>query len=172
VIKQKVYKGKIAWFGMNQLPNGQTQYLSINGRVKPALRDALGLVLDSYVPTVEFWAPKKSKVYEDYTIRQVCVAGSVLQGNSHSDLDLLLIGNKLDGEDYRFIKQVMAQLFFVSRPKTQAIDVFIRPHDEFPEKPSYDITTQVQDLVSKCNGLILNLGRTSEERRQVPRAKL
>jgi hypothetical protein len=159
---------------MQQKPKGATQYLTLEGKVKPALRDALGLVLDSYVPTVEFWAPKRQQLrpYEDYTIRQVCVAGSVLKGNGNSDLDLLLIGDKLDGDDYRFIKQVMAENFFVNRPKTQAIDVFIRPYDEFPEKPSFDITDQVNDLVLRCNDQILNLGKSESERRQETRLDL
>lgn len=157
---------------MNQLPKGETQYFGLDGKVKPALRDALGLVLDSYVPAVGFWAPKRSGIYEDYIIRHVSIAGSVLQGNGNSDLDILLIGNKIDGEDYRFFKMVMAQLFFVNRPKTQAIDVFIRPNDEFPEKPSYDITNQVQDLVSRSNNLILELGNARSDRRTQPRIDL
>lgn len=66
-------------------------------------------------------------------------------------MDLLLIGSKLDHEDYRFLKQVMAQSFFANRVKTEALDVFIRPYDEFPERASFEITPQVRYLLDIYN---------------------
>ena len=75
----------------------------------------------------------------------------MLSGNDNSDIDFLLIASKIDQEDYRLFKQVMAQLFYVNKPKTEAVDVFIRPYDEFPDRNSFEITSQVRDLLDKYN---------------------
>ena len=136
---------------MKQNPTRNTRYLTKQGKVTPLLKQQLEEILKSYVETAGFWAGKRGKINEDYAIREAFIVGSLLRGNDQSDLDLLLIGNKLDHEDYRFLKQVMAQGFFVTRPKTEALDVYVRPYDEFPDRPSFEITSQVKYLLDRYN---------------------
>ncbi len=50
----------------------------------------------------------------------------------------------------------MAQKFFVNRAKTEALAVFVRPYDEFPERPSFEITSQVRDLLDKYNRKLIS----------------
>ena len=148
---------------MRQRPLTKTRFLTENGRVTEKLRSDLSDVLNAYVPAVKFWQPKTRKPLESYTIREAYVVGSVLQGNDESDLDILLIGNHFDGEDYRFFKIVMAEQFYSNRSKRLAIDVYIRDSDEFPEKPSFEITEQVQDMLDKHNKEITSPKNSKKE---------
>ncbi|MEK6856717.1 MAG: nucleotidyltransferase domain-containing protein [Nanoarchaeota archaeon] len=136
---------------MKQKPIKNTRYLTKEGKVTSLLKQHLEEVLQAHIDASTFWAGKRNKPREDYTVREAYIVGSILRGNDESDLDILLIGNKLDQEDYRFLKQVLAQSFFVNRAKTVAVDVFTRPYDEFPEKPSFEITSQVRHLLDTYN---------------------
>ena len=136
---------------MKKYPENYTSYMKKNGRITKKLERSLEGVLRSYVETVKFWAEKREKPLEDYIIREAYIVGSILRGNNLSDIDFLLIANKIDQEDYRFIKHVMANEFFVNRPKTEAIDVYVRPYDEFPERGSYEITDQVEAMLNRYN---------------------
>lgn len=136
---------------MHAKPPVETRYVGADGVVTPLFRNTLQGVLYNHVEAAKFWAPKRDKPLADYTLREAHIVGSTLRGIANSDLDILLIASKMDGEDYRFLKQVMAQLYFAHRPKQDAIDVFIRPSDEYPERESFEITSQVKDLLDICN---------------------
>lgn len=139
---------------MKTRPIKNTRFILKNGKTTGLLRASLEDVLVTYVDTSKFWAEKRKKNLPDYQIRDVFIVGSLLRGNDNSDLDLLLIASKIDQEDYRLFKQVLAQLFYINRPKTGAVDVFIRPYDEFPDRNSFEITSQVRDLLEKYNKLL------------------
>ena len=131
-----------------------TRYLTDRGNVTSLFRSALEEVLTAHSEASYFWAPRRRKPLSDYEIREVHIVGSILRGNDESDLDIMLIASNIDQEDYRFLKMVLAQSFFSNRPKTQAIDVFVRPYDEFPERDSYEVTAQVGSILRKHNRLL------------------
>ncbi len=160
---------------MRKKPTIETKFLTRDGLVKKKLKDIISDVLKDYTDCVKFWHEKRNKGVSDYLLREVYIVGSVISGEDNSDLDLLIIGEKLDGEDYRFFKQVMAQLYWTNRKKSGAIDIYIRPHDEFPEKPSFEITSQLEEELKKCNDSIKSINlryHSSEDRRQNPRTEL
>jgi len=115
-----------------------TRYLTDRGNVTSLFRSALEEVLTAHSEASYFWAPRRRKPLSDYEIREVHIVGSILRGNDESDLDIMLI----------------AKSFFSNRPKTQAIDVFVRPYDEFPERDSYEVTAQVGSILRKHNRLL------------------
>lgn len=138
---------------MDKKPLKNTKFIK-NGKITDLLKSALEDILKEYIPIVKFRAERLGRQDDDYTIREVYVIGSVLLGNNNSDLDLLLIANKIDQEDYRFIKGLLSEIFFNNLQKADAVDIFVRPYDEFPERNHYQITDQVEDLLKKYNSLI------------------
>ena len=132
-----------------------TRYMRRNGEVTERFRESLERVLTEYVPTVVFWSERTGKPLSDYRIREAHVVGSILEGNDESDVDIMLIANHMDEEDYRFIKVVMAKLFYSNRIKTEAVDVFVRQYDAFPERNSFEITNQVKPLLDRFNSKLV-----------------
>ena len=136
---------------MKSIPATDTRFVRKGGKVTDKLRRDLSDVLLCYSEAAAFWADKRAKPREDYTIREAYIVGSTIRGIDNSDVDLLLIPDHIEGDDYRFFKLVLAQTFFVNRPKCLAVDVFVRPHDEYPERPSFEITGQVKDILDNYN---------------------
>ena len=136
-------------------PTKDNRYLSASGVVTPLFRRDINEVLMYCSDTSKFWAPKRNKLLSDYHVKEVHIVGSLLRDNNESDADILVIPSKFDQEDYRFFKQVLGQLFYANRPKTEAIDVFVRPNDEFPEKGSFEVTSQVRDLIGRWNASLV-----------------
>lgn len=141
---------------MKQIPPQDTRFITKEGIVTPRLRRDLSDVLLAYSDTAKFWADKKPSERQNYTVREVYIVGSTLRGVDYSDLDLLIIPDKIDYEDGRFFKMVLAQIFFTNRAKSIALDLFVRPHDQYPEKPSFEITPQVRDIIDKYNQHLLD----------------
>ena len=144
---------------MRKEPISDTRYLRKDGTITTLFLDRLEEVLDVYVNIVKFWANKRQKDPADYALRETFIVGSLLNGVDDSDLDLMFIGNKIDDEDYRFIKLVMARVFYSDHDKSEAIDVYIRPYDAFPERGSFGITDQIQGGLNRHNSRINRLKR-------------
>ncbi len=128
-----------------------TRYLLKTGAVTPKLRGIVDNVLSQYVEAARFLANLRTRHLDDYIVREAYIVGSIVRGVDDSDLDLLFLADKIDQDDYRVTKQVLSMLFFNNIPKPLAVDIYVRPHDEFPEKPSFEITKQVKDLIDKHN---------------------
>lgn len=148
-------------FIMEKWPKGDTRFLRKNGNVTPLFRSTLETILDDLDETIRFWADVRKKPPRDYAVRGTYIVGSILEGNNYSDLDLLLVADKIDHEDFRFVKTVMATRFFVNRPKIEAIDVFFRPYDEFPDRGSFEVTDQVKNIVEQYNKKLRRLKANS-----------
>lgn len=139
---------------MKKIPEKSTRFLKSTGEVTPAFSNALERVLLKYSDLSRFLADRLSKPREDYIIKEAHIIGSILSGVDDSDLDIMLIANKIDQNDYSLFKNFLSQAFFNNRPKIGAIDVFVRPYDAFPERPSYEVTSQVRKVLDKYNHLI------------------
>ena len=142
---------------MRLVPVSDTRYVTRGGLVTPLLKNKLEEVLGHYVDVALFWSSKRGKSRSDYTIREAHLIGSVLRGVDNSDLDLLLVADKIEQQDYKFIKMYLSEIFFNNVSKPLAIDVFIRPYDEFPERGSFEITDQVKGLLKKYNSNIIGV---------------
>ncbi len=140
---------------MNQKPVADTRYIHKDGTITDLLKSSCGIVLNEYIDTVLFWSKKRNKLSREYAIKESYIVGSILDGNDQSDLDIMFLAQKIDEEDYRFIKMVMAERFFNKRDKILAIDVFVRPYDAYPEKHSFDITDQMRSLLKPYNEALM-----------------
>jgi predicted nucleotidyltransferase len=152
----KVYKLKeIYFFMVDKIPN-DTRYLHKNGQVTSLFRKTCAEVLREYTEFSRFASKRLQRDSEDFNIREAYVVGSVLRGVDNSDLDLLMIANKIDNNDYKLIKQYLSQIFFNPFYKSEAVDVYIRPYDEFPDKPRFEVTAQIRDLLEFWNRQIVS----------------
>jgi len=140
---------------MKKRPVSNTRYLLENGMVTSKFRSKLAEVLGHYVDIASLVADKRQKHLEDYRIREAHVVGSVLRGIDDSDLDLLLIADKIDQTDYRIVKTVLSELFFNNIPKQLAVDVFVRPYDEFPDRGSFEVTSEVREILKDYNDRLI-----------------
>lgn len=136
---------------MKQKPKADTRYVRKDGRVSQRFRDVFRLVADDYRAIISFLAARRQKPLTDYQIRNVYVVGSTLEGSDESDLDLLLIASHIDDFDFRFIKQAINGTFFYNRQKCDAIDIYVRPYDEFPERVSFEVTDQLENILAVTN---------------------
>ena len=136
---------------MNQNPTDDTRYVASDGTVTPLFRESFRRVLFDYVETARFWAPRRNKSLNEFAIREASIVGSCLRGIDNSDLDLLIIADKIDQEDYRFFKQVLSTIYYSHRSKDSAIDVYVRPYDEYPERESLSVTCQVRNIIDEAN---------------------
>lgn len=136
------------------IPNVSTRFLKSTGEVTPAFSCALEKVLLKYSDLARFLADKLNRPRDDYTIKEAYIVGSVLQGNNDSDLDIMLIANKIDQNDYNLFKNFLAQAFFNTMNKRDAIDVYVRPYDAFPDRPSFEVTRQVSKILDKYNHMM------------------
>jgi hypothetical protein len=122
------------------------------GKVTERVRHGLENVLAAYVDIAKAQAPQMDNNVANYIVKQVYLAGSGARENLlESDLDLMLIAPRLDDTSAKHMKLVLAFMFFTDRPKTEAIDVYVRQRDIYPERPSVDITNQVRPLLAKYN---------------------
>lgn len=141
---------------MHKQPTSDTRYISKNGRVTERFKRTLERVLGEYIKGAKFFSRQFRKPSLNYTIKEASIVGSTLEGSNDSDLDILLIANNIDMNDYRIIKQYLSSIFFCNRPKKSAIDVFVRSYDEFPEKVSFEITGQVGGILNKYNKKLIS----------------
>lgn len=134
------------------LPLEPTRYLNADGSVTPMLVEAFNRVSLAYFDIAEFSANKMMKRHlPDFAIREVQVVGSVLRGVNNSDLDLLILADKIDWEDYRLFKLVLAATFFNNRSKYSALDVYVQPEDDRPENLRWNVTHQLAEPIKNLN---------------------
>ncbi len=127
-----------------------------NGKITDRVTSGLENVLYAY----SIFIPEYGRVHDNnpknFQISKVCLVGSgAREGRIDSDLDLMLIAPDIDERAERDIKVWMSVLFFNNKPKTQAVDVFVRPYDRYPDRSSVDITTQVKKLINHYNKVLL-----------------
>jgi predicted nucleotidyltransferase len=97
-------------------------------------------------------AENKDNNSNNLKIKEVGIVGSCAKSNKiNSDLDFLLIAPDIDEEIAKDLKIFLSYVLFCDRNKQEAIDVFIRPFDKYPSRPSKPITFQVKDLINKYN---------------------
>ena len=126
--------------------------MCITERVESGLEN----VLSAYVEIAKMQSQKTDNNIENYEINRVYVLGSGARCNRiDSDLDLLLIVPRLDIGSANQIRTMMCLTFFTDRPKRDAIDVFVRDEDIYPERSSVNITDKVSGLINNYNRLLL-----------------
>ncbi len=122
------------------------------GKVTDRVKTGLENVLAAYVYIANYKAPRYDNNPRNYRVDKVFVVGSGARANRvDSDLDLLLIAPNLDEESAKQMKVHLAMIYFTDRPKTEAIDVFVRQKDVYLNRKSIDITSQVKDLLNCYN---------------------
>lgn len=88
-------------------------------------------------------------------VKDIFVVGSGARKNRiDSDLDFLLIAPEIDDSIANSLKTILSYVLFCDKNKQEAIDVFIRPYDKYPERSSIKITSQVGDLLNKYNRIL------------------
>jgi hypothetical protein len=92
---------------------------------------------------------------KNFYVKEVYVVGSGARANMQdSDLDLMFICPEIDDRSANALKTVMSFVLFCDRPKLEAIDIFLRSKDAYPERDSVEITRQVQSLITKYNKVL------------------
>lgn len=127
----------------------------VSGKVTERVLKGLENVLAAYTDIVRMHAPKTSNNPANYAIEQVAVCGSGARNVPDSDLDLMIITPRLAPGDAQNINMILAMIFYTDRDKTQAIDAYVRERDWFPDRPSVDVTDQVEPMLRTYNTRIL-----------------
>ena len=123
-----------------------------DGTITERVSAGLENVLCAYTQLAKAHAKETENNPRNYQVKDVFVVGSGAQAFvPDSDLDLLLEVPNLDEKSCSNIKMVLGLLFFVDRPKLQAVDPYIRPKDKYTERASIKITDQVQEMLQKYN---------------------
>ena len=93
--------------------------------------------------------------YKNLVIKEVSIVGSGARENKiDSDLDFLLVSPNIDELTANNVKTMLSYILFCDRPKQEAIDIFIRSKDKYPERASVNVTSQVNDLIDKYNKIL------------------
>lgn len=137
---------------MQTVPQGTTRYVTCEGVVTPLFRETIKDVSPLYIDIANFLATKlRRRPLPEYGIREAHIVGSVVRGVDNSDLDVLVIPQKIDAEDYRFFKLAMNDRLFNNRPKPAAIDFYVRPYDEMPDRVAWEVTSQLAEEIGAIN---------------------
>ena len=103
------------------------------------------------------YAEKTDNNPDNFRIKEVKIVGSGARENKiDSDLDLLLIAPEVDEVSANSLKTMLSLVLFCDRPKIEAVDVFIRSYDRYPDRVSRDITLQVKEIVDKYNSYLFS----------------
>jgi hypothetical protein len=91
----------------------------------------------------------------NFLVEEVYIIGSCARLNRiDSDMDYLLICPSIDERSADHLKEVISYVLFCDRDKREAVDVYIRPADKYPERASVNITDQVRKILKKYNKII------------------
>lgn len=72
----------------------------------------------------------------NFSVKGVSIVGSCAQFNrTNSDIDYMLVCPNIDGKSADFLKTMMSYVLFCERDKTEAVDIFIRSEDKYPNEP-------------------------------------
>ena len=89
---------------------------------------------------------------KNFKIKDVFLVGSAVRENRvDSDLDFLLIAPKLDEVSSNNLKLSLSYVLFCDRPKQEAVDIFIRNKDIYPNRASFNLTNYFPDFLKKYN---------------------
>lgn len=125
------------------------------GRVTERVRNGLENVLSAYVRFAKLHANQFDNNPQNYRVERVSVVGSGARSNRiDSDLDLLLEVPSLDERSGNQMKVLLAFLFYSDKQKPEAIDIYVRPGDIYPEREKVEVTGQVEDILRKYNSLL------------------
>jgi hypothetical protein len=162
-VNSKVYK----WTYFNNIMNNDLyslpkiymythKILDKDGKITDRVTSGLENVLHAYSIFIPEYASVHDNNPKNFQVSKVYLVGSAARENRiDSDLDLMLIAPQIDERSERDIKVWMSVLFFNNKPKTEAVDVFVRPYDRYPDRSSMDITGQVKKLLKQYNAKLL-----------------
>jgi len=89
---------------------------------------------------------------KNFLVKGIMLVGSGAKNNEVlSDLDILLLCPDIDEKSAGVLKHMISYVLFCDRDKNEAVDVFIRPKDKYPERSSVNITSQVNALIERYN---------------------
>ena len=126
------------------------------GKVTERVTAGLENALSAYVEIAKIHAPRLDNNPANYRVTKVQVVGSGARCNRQdSDLDLMLITPQLDAKTAQQMELMLKLLFYTDRQKREAVDVYVRPQDRFPERPSVDISDQVSELIKKYDAMLV-----------------
>lgn len=161
VTNLKVYIIERTNDGMRLHYDAPTQYregipiFNSSGHITERVRTGFENVMAAYVDIANRAAPDFDDNPENYKVGEVFVVGSGARMNrADSDLDLMLMAPVLDKQSRQRMKTILSMIFFNDRPKPEAIDVFVRQEDEYPDRASFDITSQVSDILRTYNSIL------------------
>ena len=127
-----------------------------NGKITERVKASLENTLHIYSGAAKIHARHTDNNPRNFKVNAVSIVGSCAQSNrADSDIDYLLICPDVDEGSANALKTVMAYVLFCERNKNEAIDVFIGKEYKYPERASVDITSQVRDLIGRCNYRLL-----------------
>ncbi len=113
-------------------------------------------VMSAYVKIAELSRLHLHQNPKNYEISEVRVVGSGARENRiDSDLDFLLIAPRLDPLSSNSAKVALAMIFYCDISKREAIDVFIRQKEIYPERSSKIITEDVREILDRYNSLLI-----------------
>lgn len=126
-----------------------------NGRITKRVRHSLGNALYLYSGLARHYAQDHDNNPSNFKVNEVYLVGSGSRENRFdSDMDYLLICRDIDVKSGQDIKLLMSFVLFCDRPKQEAVDVYVRPFDAYPERGSTDITDQVRKMIDENNSVL------------------
>ncbi len=125
---------------------------NLTERVSSSLENALYL----YSHLGKLYAEKTDNNPSNLAIERISIVGSCARENRiHSDIDYLFICPGIDDQSGRDLKLMMSVVLFTDRDKREAVDVYIRNSDKYPQRKSIDITTSVKDMIDRYNSHLI-----------------
>ncbi|MCK5624458.1 hypothetical protein KAI04_01295 [Candidatus Pacearchaeota archaeon] len=128
----------------------------IDGNPSKRITNALENTLYLYSSLAKKQAKVTDNNSRNFRIKNVFLVGSGAKENrKDSDIDFLLIAQKLDEASSNNLKLSLSYVLFCDRPKREAVDVFIRSKDFYPSRPKFDLTEYFPDLLKKYNNKLI-----------------
>src|SRR5690606_16852169 len=113
------------------------------GEVTERVLNGLENVMAAYVDIANLSKSYLHQNPQNYRVEEVRIVGSSARENRiDSDLDFLLVASRLDELSANQAKMFLAMIYFCDLPKKEAIDVFIRPKEIYPNRSSIIISDQ------------------------------
>lgn len=136
-------------------PFAPTRYITAEGKVTDLFRSSFDEVANTYLEVARFMADRlRVRPLAEFALKEVHTVGSVLRGVDNSDLDLLLIADRINWEDYRFIKMALNAAHFNNRSKYSALDWYVQPDDDRPHNDRFEVTNQLNSELARVNSAL------------------
>ncbi len=131
-----------------------------NGEITSRVRTGVENILSAYSDISLLHSEAYEKDKRDYLVESISVVGSCARENRpDSDLDLIVYAPGISFDTSKFIRLLLADIFFCHKPKHLAVDPYV---NEEPLGVSRDITPQVQDLIDSYNQKLKPLTKTHQ----------